>query len=187
MLREDSFNSEICVAMGFNFKKSTTFRLAQAAKAQRSRSGAHLSRIGLHPGQEAVLKVLAESDGRTMSQLALALGVQPPTVTKMVTRLTSQGLVERQLAEHDGRLARVYLTEDGHERIQLVDRAWKRLEREALAGMDDKDRKKLRKLLRVIEKNLSSKMLEDDDDEEAEEASPQGDEAVNGAAVETQV
>ncbi|MDX5594751.1 MarR family transcriptional regulator [Pseudovibrio sp. SPO723] len=175
--------------MGFNFKKSTTFRLAQAAKAQRARSGAHLSRIGLHPGQEAVLKVLSEADGRTMSQLALALGVQPPTVTKMVTRLTAQGLVERQLSDTDGRLARVYLTQEGQDRIQQVDRAWKRLEREALAGLDDKDRKKLRKLLRVVEKNLSNKQLDDDDDEDddADDAKVASDKVVDALPVETQV
>ncbi|GHB38270.1 MarR family transcriptional regulator [Pseudovibrio japonicus] len=149
--------------MGFNFKKSTTFRLAQAAKAQRARSGAHLSRIGLHPGQEAVLKVLFETDGKTMSQLALALGVKPPTVTKMVTRLTAQGLVFRRISESDGRLARVFLTEEGRERILLVDRAWKRLEKEALAGMEEKDRKKLRRLLRQVEKNLSASFEDDPD------------------------
>ena len=151
--------------MAFNYKKSITFRLVQAAKAQRARSGAHLMRIGLHPGQELVLKVLADSDGRTMSQLALALGVQPPTVTKMVTRLSTQGYVDRRVSDSDGRLARVYLTETGRELVTSVDKAWKRLEREAMSGLDDKDRKKLRKLLRQVEKNLS---LSVDDDPEHE-------------------
>lgn len=151
--------------MPFNYKKSMTFRLVQAAKAQRARSGAHLTRIGLHPGQELVLKVLADGDGRTMSQLALALGVQPPTVTKMVTRLSGQGYVRRQTSDADGRLARVYLTEEGRELVVSVDKAWKRLEREAMSGLDDKDRKKLRKLLRQVERNLSVSV---DDDPEHE-------------------
>ncbi|MEP0232042.1 MarR family transcriptional regulator [Roseibium sp.] len=153
--------------MAFNYKKSVTFRLVQAAKAQRARSGSHLMRIGLHPGQELVLKVLADSDGRTMSQLALALGVQPPTVTKMVTRLSAQGYVRRQVSDTDGRLARVYLTDEGRGLVDNVDRAWKRLEREAMSGLDDKDRKKLRKLLRQIEKNLSLS-LDNDPEHESE-------------------
>ncbi|WP_428522423.1 MarR family winged helix-turn-helix transcriptional regulator [Roseibium sp.] len=152
--------------MPFNYKKSITFRLLQAAKAQRARSGAHLMRIGLHPGQELVLKVLADADGRTMSQLALALGVQPPTVTKMVTRLSSQGYVRRQVSDSDGRLARVYLTETGRDLVVSVDKAWKRLEREAMAGIEDKDRKKLRKLLRQVEKNLSVSVDDDPDHDE---------------------
>lgn len=153
--------------MPFNYKKSITFRLLQAAKAQRARSGAHLMRIGLHPGQELVLKVLADEDGRTMSQLAMALGVQPPTVTKMVTRLSSQGYLRRQVSDTDGRLARVYLTETGRELVLSIDKAWKRLEREAMSGIEDKDRKKLRKLLRHVEKNLSVS-VDDDPEHEAE-------------------
>jgi MarR family transcriptional regulator, organic hydroperoxide resistance regulator len=164
--------------MGFNYKKSVTFRLVQAAKAQRARSGAHLTRIGLHPGQELVLKVLDDTDGRTMSQLALALGVQPPTVTKMVTRLSNQGYVHRQVSDTDGRLARVYLTDTGRELVTSVDKAWKRLEREAMSGLDDKDRKKLRKLLRQLEKNLS--VAVDDDPEHEEDLEPDTDES--GAA-----
>lgn len=153
--------------MPFNYKKSVTFRLLQAAKAQRSRSGAHLTRIGLHPGQELVLKVLADADGKTMTELAVALGVQPPTVTKMVTRLSSQGYLRRQASDTDGRLSRVYLTETGQELVLSVDKAWKRLEREAMAGLDDKDRKRLRKMLRQIEKNLSVS-LDDDPEHEAD-------------------
>lgn len=153
--------------MAFSYKKSVTFRLLQAAKAQRARAGTHLMRAGLHPGQELVLKVLADGDGRTMSQLALALGVQPPTVTKMVTRLSAQGLVRRQISDTDGRLARVFLTDEGRDRIEAVDKAWKRLEKEAIAGLDDKDRKRLKKLLRLIEKNLSLSL--DDEDEGDEE------------------
>lgn len=160
--------------MAFNYKKSITFRLVQAAKAQRARSGSHLMRIGLHPGQELVLKVLADSDGRTMSQLALALGVQPPTVTKMVTRLSSQGYVLRKVSDTDGRLARVFLTDEGRELVVFVDKAWKRLEREAMSGLDDKDRKKLRKLLREVEKNLSLSV--DDDPEHESDLEPDNEE-----------
>ncbi|MEW5420600.1 MarR family winged helix-turn-helix transcriptional regulator [Amorphus sp. 3PC139-8] len=160
--------------MSFNYRKTATYRLAQAAKAHRVRSGGHLSRIGLHPGQEFVLKALADTDGQTMSELAAVLGVQPPTVTKMISRLAAHGLVERQSSESDGRLARVFLTEDGRARIADVDRAWKRLEKEALSGIDDKDRKRLRKLLRVIEKNLAAaggfSDAVDEDPDEVEEA-----------------
>jgi DNA-binding MarR family transcriptional regulator len=155
--------------MAFNYRKTITYRLAQAAKAHRSRSGAHLSRIGLHPGQESVLKALADLDGQTMSQLAQILAVQPPTVTKMITRLAGQGLVRRAASESDGRLARVYLTEVGQERIEDIDTAWKRLEKEALAGLDDKDRKRLRRLLREIERNLSATPIEDDAEEDLED------------------
>lgn len=163
--------------MPFQYAKSATHRLAQAAKAQRVRAGVHLSALGLHPGQEVVLKALSDKDGLTMSELASELGVQPPTVTKMVTRLAAYGFVERQTSPTDGRLARVFLTEPGRALISDVDRMWKRLEKEALAGLDDKDRKRLRKYLRKIEKNLLSANgappavdAEEEDDPELEDA-----------------
>ncbi|WP_075217985.1 MarR family winged helix-turn-helix transcriptional regulator [Mongoliimonas terrestris] len=172
--------------MSFNHRKSVTFRLAQAARAHRTRSGVHLGRIGLHAGQEAVLKALETEDGQSMSELAGALGVQPPTVTKMIARLGAQGLVTRQVSASDGRLARVYLTEVGRERVAAVDTAWKRVEKEALAGLDDKDRKRLRKLLRAVERNLSLGSGIDDlagtDDEDLE---PEGLPAAVPPAAET--
>ncbi|WP_237153036.1 MarR family winged helix-turn-helix transcriptional regulator [Oryzibacter oryziterrae] len=155
--------------MTFNHRKSVTYRLVQAARVQRTRAAVHLSRIGLHPGQEAVLKALADKDGQSMSELAAELAVQPPTVTKMISRLGIQGLLVRQTSAADGRLARVYLTEAGRERATQVDAIWKKVEKEALAGLEDKDRKRLKKLLRQIEKNLapaSAAVQQADDDEE---------------------
>lgn len=152
--------------MSFKHRKSITFQLAQTARAHRTRAGVHLGRIGLHPGQEAVLKALEDRDGQSMSELAAVLAVQPPTVTKMIARLGAQGLVSRQVSSADGRLARVYLTEEGRERVEAVNIAWKRVEKEALAGFDEKDRKRLRKLLRQIEKNLSPDLLEESEAEE---------------------
>lgn len=163
--------------MPFDYTKTATHRLAQAARAQRTRAGVHLSALGLHPGQEVVLKALAENDGQTMSELAARLGVQPPTVTKMVTRLATYGFVVRQTSERDGRLARVFLTEPGRGLITEVDRMWKRLEKEALAGLEDKDRKRIRKLLRKMEKNLLAangidaiSRAADDEDDDLEDA-----------------
>ena len=57
--------------------------------------------IGLHAGQDALLKALSETDGQTMGDLAAALGVRPPTVTKMVNRLAAEGYVERHASDTD--------------------------------------------------------------------------------------
>jgi DNA-binding MarR family transcriptional regulator len=164
--------------MSFKHRKSVTFQLAQTARAHRTRAGVHLGRIGLHPGQEAVLKALADADGQSMSELAAVLAVQPPTVTKMIARLGAQGLVTRQVSAADGRLARVYLTDAGRERVLAVDTAWKRVEKEALAGFDDKDRKRLRKLLKAMEKNLLPGVSADDDDGEDDTDAAPADEAL---------
>ncbi len=160
--------------MGFDHRRTITHRLAQAAHAYRVRAGSQLSRINLHSGQETLLKALSTADGMSMSDLASALGVQPPTVTKMISRLAVQGYVERRASPGDGRQAQVFLTERGRDAIGHIDKLWKRIEKTALNGVDDKDRKRLRKLLRQVERNLGAAKDDhavdaDTDDGETEE------------------
>jgi DNA-binding MarR family transcriptional regulator len=143
--------------MGFDHRRTVTHRLGQAAHAYRVRAGGQLARIGLHSGQESLLKALAADDGMSMSDLAQVLGVQPPTVTKMIGRLAAQDYVERRASKGDGRQAEVFLTERGRRAIETIDKVWKRIEKTALDGIDDKDRKRLRRLLRQVERNLGGK------------------------------
>jgi DNA-binding MarR family transcriptional regulator len=142
--------------MGFDHRRTVTHRLAQAAHAYRVRAGSRLARIDLHSGQDALLKALDENDGQSMSDLAATLGVQPPTVTKMISRLAAQDYVERRASQGDGRQALVFLTERGRRAVDLIDRIWKRIEKDSLSGIDEKDRKRLRKLLRQVAQNLGA-------------------------------
>ena len=150
-------------------QKSIGYRLTHTARLQKALSARLLAALGLFPGQEAVLKLLSEQDGRTMGDLAAALRVRPPTVSKTIARLTSQGLVERRATDGDGRLVRVFLTEAGRERSASIDGVWDQLEAEMVDGLDNKERKRLRKLLRKVEKNLAQRLgadggLDDDTD-----------------------
>lgn len=158
--------------MGFDHRRTVTHRLAQAAHAYRVRAGSRLARIDLHSGQDALLKALHQNDGQPMGDLAAALGVQPPTVTKMISRLAAQDHVERRASNGDGRQALVFLTERGRRAVELIDKVWKRIEKDALAGIDEKDRKRLRKLLRQVAHNLGAAGRDADhgaDDEDAAE------------------
>ncbi|HSI41683.1 MAG TPA: MarR family transcriptional regulator [Xanthobacteraceae bacterium] len=140
------------------YEKSAGHRLQRAARLQRVLAARHLTRLGLFPGQETVLKLLATQDGRTMTELATALGVRPPTASKTVGRLSAQGLLSRQAAEADGRLVRVYLTDEGRARAGAIDAILDGLEETAVSGLDGKDRRRLRKLLRRVERNLATEL-----------------------------
>ncbi|MBN9011290.1 MAG: MarR family transcriptional regulator, partial [Rhizobiales bacterium] len=72
----------------------------------------------------------------------------------------------------DGRQALVFLTERGRRAVDLIDKVWKRIEKDALAGIDDKDRKRLRKLLRQVAQNLGAAAREGDHAADEEEAAP---------------
>lgn len=91
-----------------------------------------------------------------MTSLAEALGVKPPTITKMIARMGAQGLVLRSSAQTDRRSYTVSLTPEGREKASGLKKLWKRLEKEAMTGLDERSRKRFGKMLKQISDNLSA-------------------------------
>ncbi len=56
----------------------------------------------------------AGPEGRTITDIAQALAISPPSVTMMVKRLEKKGFVVKARCERDGRRIYVRLTETGH-------------------------------------------------------------------------
>lgn len=128
-----------------------TLSLLQAARAYRVRSARLLARIGLYPGQDALLKLL--QDGPiTMGEAAALLSIQPPTVTKMVNRLSAAGLVRTEVMDRDRRKVSVSMTDAARDRVEEIDAIWRELEEEAL---EDLQPGPLREGLATIARNLS--------------------------------
>ncbi len=78
---------------------------------------------GIHHGQAMCLRLLIANEGITQRDLARALHVAPPTVTKMLHSMEKAGLVRRRPDAEDARLTRVELTGAGRaeeERMQAV-------------------------------------------------------------------
>jgi DNA-binding MarR family transcriptional regulator len=50
-----------------------------------------------------LLKLLDQHGRMTMGEAAAALSIQPPTVTKMVNRLSAAGLVQTEVMDKDRR------------------------------------------------------------------------------------
>ncbi|MCW5713567.1 MAG: winged helix-turn-helix transcriptional regulator [Bauldia sp.] len=140
--------------MSRKHQKSVGARLSGATRLYRARVGAELAHLGIHAGQEGILLALGTDDGRSMSELAGTLGVQPPTITKMVGRLAANGYVQRRSSETDGRQAIVFLTPRGKKILAEIDGAVASVEATALDGIDGKDGRKLLRMLRRVAKNL---------------------------------
>ena len=110
-----------------------------------------LQEFGIHAGQDLLLKSLSQNDGQTMSSIARELGVRPPTVTKMVARMESQGLLRRQDSPTDNRSSHVHLTEDGRRLLAHIDEAWQKTDDLVFGELRAKDGKRLAKILvRII-------------------------------------
>lgn len=129
--------------------------LQNTARNSRTHMARQLLSTGLYAGQETIMDLLAAEDGQTLGQLAAALGVKPPTVTKSVTRLQEQEFVERRPSESDARQIHVWLTDKGRALLEHMYRAIRDAEAQALDGIRKKDRKHLARILAMIDANLA--------------------------------
>jgi MarR family transcriptional regulator, organic hydroperoxide resistance regulator len=116
------------------------------ARAHRARLAALLSPHGLHPGQDLLLLALWQQPGMRPSTLAERLGVEPPTVTRMVQRLERGGMVERRADPHDGRGQLIYPTPRSRLLESVVRRAWNALDESLMSGLGAADAQRLERL-----------------------------------------
>jgi DNA-binding MarR family transcriptional regulator len=135
--------------------ESIDFLLAQVCKRHFARAHILLEEIGLYRGQPPVLRMLWEQEGRTHSELAGKLNVQPATITKMIQRMERAGFVERRSDPNDERVSRVYLTETGRNIQADVQRIWRTLEAEAFTGFNEEELGLLWQFFERIRENLS--------------------------------
>ena len=135
-------------------RESDSFTLAKVCRAHRGNVGELLAEVGLHVGQEMVLIELWEKDGLRGGELAERLGIEPPTVTKMLRRLEKCGLVERRQDPNDARSFRVYLTDEGRSLEEPVARCWEKVEEKTFAGIGVEERRTLHRLLTKVRANV---------------------------------
>lgn len=102
-----------------------------------------------------VLSHLWGQDGLTPSELADRLGVEPPTITNMLSRMEKAGFLERCRDPRDARCTRVYLTGKGRELREPVESHWEAVQKNAFAGITAEEEALLRGLLDRIQDNLT--------------------------------
>lgn len=137
-----------------SIKGSTGYALARVCKAHRANVGELLATLGLHVGQEMILMELWQDDGLRGGELARRLGVEPPTITKMLRRLENCGIVERSPDPRDARSFRVRLTPEGRSLEEPVARCWEAAEEKVLSGMSGEERQTFHRLLTKARANL---------------------------------
>lgn len=125
-----------------------------AARAHRRRAAAALAPLGLHPGQELLLSILAKRGSATQVQLARILGVEPPTIAKMVGRLEVAGFAERTPDPRDARAKLVSLTEQGADAAAHVATVWAELSALTHAGLSPDEADELTRLLARVTDRL---------------------------------
>ena len=151
--------------MGKTKKSAVMNRLQSAARLSRTALAAKLNGHGFYAGQDQIMLALYNDDGQTPGQLAIRLGVRPPTITKTINRLQVQGVLEKKPSQDDARQAHVFLTDAGKETIRNIEKSVRKVDKQAFRGFDKKEQKALAKMLARIESNLSGAEVVDIEDE----------------------
>jgi DNA-binding MarR family transcriptional regulator len=115
-----------------------------------------LAPLGLHVGQEMLLDALVRVEGATQADLARAMGIEAPTVTKMLQRLDGSGLLERRPDPADRRLIRVWPTAHARKLHTQMLHRWADVDARMLADLSADQVAAFRTVLAVMTTNLAT-------------------------------
>ncbi|QAA76320.1 MAG: Transcriptional regulator, MarR family [Candidatus Bipolaricaulis sibiricus] len=130
--------------------------LMQVSKLLRDRVHTRMEGIGLSRGQGFILFRLGHEDGLPQTELARQTMVRPATLTEVLQRMESAGLVERRPDPADGRVSRVFLTPQGEAARRQAEEIWRELEADLNAIMTAEERAALRVLLGKLRSALGT-------------------------------
>ncbi len=133
-------------------------QLTQTARVLRAEAAKVLAAHNVYPGQEPLLLELLREDGQLMGTLAQLLQIRPPTLTKMVSRMSAQGLVRRQRSFQDSREVRLYLSDHGRAIARTLEATLASLEQQATLGLSQDDMNALGSGLSSIDDNLKKRV-----------------------------
>ena len=115
-------------------------QLAQLSRAWRAELDRRLSGLGLSQARWLVLLHLALlEEAPTQRELAKTVGVEGPTLARLLDGLEAQGLVQRQAVPEDRRAKKVVLSPQARPLIEQIESIAQGLRKELFAGISDAD------------------------------------------------
>jgi MarR family transcriptional regulator, transcriptional regulator for hemolysin len=103
-----------------------------------------------------ILSSLKSNERRTQLDLARAVGIEGPTLTRHLDGLEDIGVVRRVRDGSDRRAVRVELTSEGERLFQTLRQAVIAFNRELTAGVTETELERMRKTLARLEQNIGN-------------------------------
>lgn len=103
------------------YEQELPYLLARVNRQIHGRLNAMLKEKGVPVEQWRILTVLADGKGHSMGELAEAVLMNHPTVTKTIDRMIMRALVHRRHDLDDNRRVLVYISEFGQELLKSCD------------------------------------------------------------------
>ncbi|VVP76776.1 Transcriptional regulator SlyA [Pseudomonas fluorescens] len=117
-------------------------QLAHMSRGWRAELDRRLAGLGLSQARWLVLLHLARFDeAPTQRELAQSVGVEGPTLARLLDSLESQGLVQRQSVLEDRRAKKIVLCTPARPLIEQIETIANQLRQELFEGVDEADLK----------------------------------------------
>ncbi|SDO32470.1 transcriptional regulator, MarR family [Pseudomonas arsenicoxydans] len=117
-------------------------QLAQMSRGWRAELDRRLAGLGLSQARWLVLLHLARfEEAPTQRELAQSVGVEGPTLARLLDSLESQGLVQRQSVLEDRRAKKIVLCSPARPLIEQIETIANQLRHELFEGVDEADLK----------------------------------------------
>jgi DNA-binding MarR family transcriptional regulator len=100
-----------------SMQKRISYALAAAHRAVHVSLTERLKKHGVQIEAWRIMETLSEGQKHTMGGLAQLGLINPPTLSKLVDRMVSDGLVHRRVADGDHRQINLHLTDLGRKRM----------------------------------------------------------------------
>lgn len=111
-------------------------------------------------GQLRVLAILEKEDGLIQSQLAEILDLRPSSLAELLKKMENNGDILRKEEEQDRRLKRVFLTEQGREKIAGVTGNGSSQSEDFFAGLTEEEKQQFGVYLEKIAAGWSEEFQE---------------------------
>jgi len=126
------------------------YLLAQANREINRQLETRLSREGVPVEQWRILKVLSDGNGHSMGELAEAVLLNHPTLTKMIDRMVSDALVYRVQDPQDRRKVLMFISDRGKVLCKRLNSLAVSQEQHILENYGDKSTSELKRLLESL-------------------------------------
>ena len=129
-------------------------QLANSSKAVSRAFNDRLAKAGGSVPVWLILSSLKSDERRTQLDLARAIGIEGPTLTRHLDGLEDSGVVRRVRDGTDRRAVRVELTAAGEQLFQTLRQAVIAFNRDLTAGVNETELERVRKTLARLEQNI---------------------------------
>ena len=104
--------------------------------------------------QDLTIYHIAQNKKLDQKNLSIKLNITPASVSVIVNKLESEGLLKRIPDEKDGRKFNLLLTEKGQNLVPKIRKSWLKLQKEITNEFTENENANLLYLLQKVEKNL---------------------------------